>query len=184
MNTKWIVIGFVSAFLIILSAGTYVGMYVNYSNKEVSLRNAAEAQRGNIENIFDKTWKVIQQKAQVTDEYKNAFKEIYPALMEGRYSKGDGSLMKWVQESNPDFDASLYKDLMNSIEVERTAFSHQQKYMLDIIREHNVLLQSIPSKWFVSNTLPIQYTVISSSKSKAVMVSGEDNDVDLFKKNK
>ena len=68
----------------------------------------------------------------MTDEYKEAFREIYPQLIEGRYSQGDGSLMKWIQESNPNFDTSLYKDLMNSIEVERTYFAAEQKKMLDI----------------------------------------------------
>lgn len=54
--------------------------------------------------------------------------------------------------------------------------------MLDIIREHETLINTLPSKWFISNKTPIEYTVISSSKSKEVMKSGEDNDVDLFKK--
>ena len=156
------------------------GMYVNYNNREVNLRNLAEAQRGNIENVYDKTWKILQQKAQVTDEYKEAFREIYPQLIEGRYSQGDGSLMKWIQESNPNFDTSLYKDLMNSIEVERTYFASEQKKMLDIIRQHNTLRQSIPSGWFVGSRPQIEYTVISSSKAKNVMEVGEDNDIDLF----
>ena len=159
---------------------TACAMYVSFNYREVNLRNLAEAQRGNIENVYDKTWKILQQKAQVTDEYKEAFREIYPQLIEGRYSQGDGSLMKWIQESNPSFDTSLYKDLMNSIEVERTYFAAEQKKMLDIIRQHTTLLQTIPSSWFLGGKMPIEYTVISSTKAKNVMQTGEDNDVDLF----
>ena len=52
--------------------------------------------------------------------------------------------------------------------------------MLDVIREHNVLLTTVPSKWFISNTETIEYTVISSTRSKAVMETGLDDDVSLF----
>ena len=64
--------------LIVSAVVTGFGMYVNYNNREVNLRNLAEAQRGNIENVYDKMWKILQQKAQVSDEYKEAFREIYP----------------------------------------------------------------------------------------------------------
>lgn len=181
MKTSNIIL--ISVIALVLGIAIVVGgMYINFNNREVNLRNLAEAQRGNIENVYDKMWKILQQKAQVTDEYKEAFREIYPQLIEGRYSQGDGSLMKWIQESNPNFDTSLYKDLMNSIEVERTYFASEQKKMLDIIRQHNTLRQSIPSGWFVGSRPEIEYTVISSSKAKAVMEHGEDNDIDLFKK--
>ena len=164
-----------------ISVLSLVGCYFGYNNKEITLRARAEAQRGKIEGVHDKMWKVIQQKAQVSNEYKNAFTEIYPAIMEGRYSgNGDGSLMKWVTEQNPNFDTSLYKDLMQSIEVLRSEFQRSQETMIDYIREHTTLCSTYPGKWFISNTLAIEYTVISSTKSKTVMATGIDDDVKLF----
>jgi hypothetical protein len=101
--------------------------------------------------------------------------------MEGRYSgDGDGSLMKWVTEQNPNFDTSLYKDLMQSIEVLRSEFQRAQETMLDCIREHSTLCSTYPGRWFISNTSEIEYTVISSTKSKVVMDTGIDDDVKLF----
>lgn len=173
MKKTYIVLIIVAAFIAII-----VGMYFSYNNKEVSLRNQSDAQIGKIEGVYDKMWKVIQQKAQVTSEYKDAFKEIYPELIAGRYS-GE-SMMKWIQESNPEFDASLYKDLMQSIEILRTEFQHAQEKELDIIREHKNLCSTYPSKWFVSNTEPIEYTIISSTKSKATMETGLDDDINVF----
>ena len=169
--------------LVILGCGaaTFAGMYFSYNNKEIALRAKAEAQVGKIEGVHDKMWKVIQQKAQVTTEYKDAFAEIYPDIISGRYSgEGDGSLMKWVTESNPNFDTSLYIDLMQSIEILRSEFQRNQETMLDIVREHKVLISTFPSKWFISNTMEIEYTVISSTKSKVVMDTGIDDDVKLF----
>jgi hypothetical protein len=174
------IIGIVVAIVIAVFGLTTLTMYFTYNNKDAKLRAQVEAQRGKIESVHDKMWKVLQQKAQVSNEYKVAFSEIYPALIEGRYSQGDGSLMKWIQEANPNFDTSLYKDLMQSIEIQRTEFQKVQERMLDIIREHNVLLTTVPSKWFISNTEPIEYTVISSTRSKTVMETGLDDDVSLF----
>ena len=75
---------------------------------------------------------------------------------------------------------SLYRDLMQSIEIQRTEFQTAQGRMLDIIREHETLTRTYPARWFVSNTMLLEYKVISSSRSKEVMIEGEDNDVDLF----
>lgn len=172
-------------FTVILGLGicTVIGAYFSYNNKEVTLRTQAEAQRGKVEGVHDKMWKVIQQKAQVSNEYKDAFSEIYPAIMEGRYSgENDGSLMKWVTEQNPNFDTGLYKDLMQSIELLRTEFQKNQERMLDIIREHTTLCSTYPGKWFINNKLTIDYTVVSSSKSKIVMDTGIDDDINIFKK--
>ena len=171
------------ALLVILGCGaaTFAGMYFSYNNMEIALRAKAEAQVGKIEGGHDKMWKVIQQKAQVTTEYKDAFAEIYPEIISGRYSgEGDGSLMKWVTESNPNFDTSLYTDLMQSIEILRSEFQRNQETMLDLVREHKVLISTFPSKWFISNTMEIEYTVISSTKSKGVLETGIDDDVKLF----
>lgn len=169
--------------LVILGCGaaTFAGMYFSYNNKEIALRAKAEAQVGKIEGVHDKMWKVIQQKAQVTTEYKDAFAEIYPDIISGRYSgDGDGSLMKWVTESNPNFDTSLYIDLMQSIEILRSEFQRNQETMLDLVREHKTLCTTYPGRWFISNTMEIEYTVISSTKSKVVIETGIDDDVKLF----
>ena len=155
-------------------------MCVSYSNKEISLRNQSNAQIGKIEGVYDKMWKVIQQKAKVTSEYKEAFKEIYPELISGRYSEGE-ELMKWIQEDNPDFDASLYKDLMQSIEILRTEFQHAQERELDIIREHNNLRQKFPGSLFVGNREEINYNIISSTQAKTIMTTGLDDDIELWK---
>ena len=181
MNLKKI-ITLVSVGLACLLIIIGVSMYFTYNNQEISLRKESIAQKGKIEGVYDKMWKILQQKAQVTDQYKESFSEIYPNLIEGRYSKGDGSLMKWIQENNPNFDTSLYKDLMESIESQREAFQTSQERMLDIIREHNTLCKQFPSKWFISDDSDINYIVISSTVSKQVMETAKDDNIDLFKK--
>jgi len=53
------------------------------------------------EVVFDNTWKTISQLVQVSDDYKNSFKEIYVGMAQARNSGNDAKLMKWVKESNP-----------------------------------------------------------------------------------
>lgn len=161
---------------------TLVGAYFNYNNREIALRQDCEAQKGKVEGVHDAMWKIISQKAQVSTEYKEGFDSIYTHIIEGRYSQGDGSLMKWIVEANPEFDSSLYKDVMDAIEQQRTIFRNVQEVMIDKIREHETLCKTYPGKWFISDTSPIDYKIISSGRSKVVMESGEDNDIDLYNK--
>ena len=139
-------------------------LYFVYNNREVALRKEAEAQRGKIESVYDTMWKVLKQEAGVTEQYRQTFEKIYPALIAGRYSGNGGELVKMIQESNPAFDTKLYDKLMQAIGADGT----------------NAWTSSLPSKWFISNKSKIDYTVISSEKTQSVMTTRREDDVDLF----
>lgn len=159
-----------------------VMMYVSYNNQEVRLRNQIGAQQKKNEATFDQTWKIIQQQAGVSSEYKDSFREIYTDIMNARYSKGDGTLMKFIKEHNPEFDSSLFKKVMTSIEAQRVNFTREQSLLLDLQREHNNLLQTLPSSIFVGGRAPIEVKIVTSGKTNKSFETGEDNDVDLFPK--
>ena len=125
-------------------------------------------------------WKVIKQKAEVSDKYRETFERVYPEIIAGRYSDGS-SAMKWIQEANPNFDTSLYNDLMQAIEIQRTHLHNAQTRMLDVIRERASLIESYPSRWFITNKSEIEYEVISSTKTHNVVETRIDDDVDVFK---
>lgn len=180
MNLKKVIALIISGILVILLIVGF-SMYFSYNNDEIALRKEAVAQKGKVEGVYDKMWKILQQKAQVTDQYKESFAKIYPELISGRYSQGDGSLMKWIQENNPNFDTTLYKDLMASIESQREEFQTSQERMLDIIREHETLCGQFPGIWFISNKSPIEYKVISSTITKQIIETSNDDNIDLFK---
>ena len=155
-------------------------MFFTYNNKEIYLRKEADAQRKKIESTHDKMWKVIKQKAEVSDKYLETFERVYPEIIAGRYSEGS-SAMKWIQEANPNFDTSLYNDLMQAIEIQRTHLHNAQTRMLDVIRERASLIESYPSRWFITNKSEIEYEVISSTKTHNVVETRVDDDVDVFK---
>lgn len=173
-----------STTIIILSIVTIIviviAMYFSYNNKEIALRKESEAQRGKIETVRDRMFQIIREQANVSTEYRDAFNEIYPKIIEGRYKDG-GGLMKWIQEANPQFDTSLYQTVSNSIEVQRTAFTSTQNRMLDIINQRATLIEQMPGCWFIKNKSTIDYTPISTTATKTVMATGIDDYTFNFK---
>ena len=177
MKHLGIFIGLAVALLLVI---VLVGMYFVYNNREIALHKEADAQQKKIEAVYDKMWKVISQKANISKEYKESFREIYNDIIAGRYEKDSGNLMKWITEANPDFDSSVYLDLMNTVEVLRSEFQHSQERMLDIIRERETLINQYPSKFFISDKSVIEYEVISSTQTKSIIDERVEDDIELF----
>ena len=169
------IIGSITAAIAAVAVILWFIVSIHYNNQEKGLRNRGTAQVGKIEVVFDEMWKVFQDQAGITDQYKTAFHEIYNDIISGRYSQGDGSLMKWITEHNPEFDSSIYLNLMRSVEKYRGLFAVEQTTMLDIIRQHTDLVTMEPSSWFIKRKYLIEYTVISGTETKAIMESGVDD---------
>lgn len=152
-------------------------LFFHYNNLEISLRKEAEAQENDISTVHDTMWKIIKEKAGVAEKYRDTFEKIYPELISGRYYNDGGNAMKWIEESNPDFDTSLYDSLMDSISTQRIIFQRAQKRMLDIVREHNTLIRRMPDRFFITDKSPIEYVPIISDRTSDVMQTRVDNEI-------
>lgn len=179
MSNKALAIGgVVLGFLLI------IGMYwMSCTRSEVQLRNRVVAQQDVNKASHDTMWKILRDKAGVTSEYKEAFNEIYPKLIAGRYQDRQQLLAQFVKEANPKFDTSLYKDLMASIEAERHTFLREQKKLRDLKREHDTLLDQPPSSWFLSGRPHVEVVIVTSTSTEEAFESGRD-DEPLFPKKK
>lgn len=157
------------------------GGCLHYKSQEVSLRASFEAQQKVCETFHDQMWKVISQKAQVSEKAKDAFREIYTPLIEGRYgNEKGGSLMRFIQENNPQFDFSLYKDIQTAIEAKRAEFTREQGKLLDIKREHDIVRRSPVSSLFVGSVPELEAKIVTSTRTTEAFDSGVDNDVKVF----
>lgn len=160
--------------ILLFTAGVY------YSNKEIRLVNKAEAQQKVCKAYFDTMWKTISQKCQIKNDYKKSFGEIYTSIMEGRYSNGrGGSLMSWIQEANPNYDSSLFRELMQTIESMRTSYFLEQKALSVIYNEHKDLIQTWPSSKFVGKRPLLKITIITSTETEKVYESGKEDNIEL-----
>lgn len=192
MKKRLITGGIIVSICIILTI-IWFSMKINAQNKNERLKAQIVAQQKSNEANFDKMKKVIKGVAETAkvkmDMSTNAFKEIYPALMEGRYNKEkDGMFMKWIQESNPQFDlnaaTSLYDKLSVAIESNRQEFFNEQQKLIDYNREQHTLLSTFPSSMFLDKKDTISITIITSYDTKKTFASGEENDTDIFKPTK
>ena len=156
-------------------------MYVTLSNKEVRLNNAAVAQEQVCKLDFDNMFKTIKQTANVAEEAKESFKEIYFGITDKTYANDKNLVMKWVTVANPQFDMKLFDRLMTIIESKRNDNQYQQSKLADLQREWKDLTGTFPGSIFLgSRTLNI--TFVTSARTKEVYRTGEDNDIDLFDK--
>jgi hypothetical protein len=177
--------GFLITAGVVLILGAMVVFWaIGVSNDEVKLRNTAVAQQESNQAFYGKLWQILHEKAGVADEYKESFKEIYVPLIEGRYSQGDGSLMKWITEHNPEFDASLYKDLMATIEGQRNGFFTEQQKLIDINREHTNMRTTIPRKWIVGKRTELGIVIINPVVATEAFKTGVEPETNLFNRDK
>jgi predicted negative regulator of RcsB-dependent stress response len=166
------------------------GMWMNYNNTQIELREKVVAQQEVCKANYDKMFKVISQVAQVPEQFmeksKEAFKEIYPELMEGRYGNDrGGAMMSWVTESNPQFDmgaaSKLYENIQIAVEANREEYFVQQAKLIDMNRAHTVYVTKVgPRQMFLSDTSVIEITIITSTVAEKVYETGKDDDIKLF----
>lgn len=169
---------------------------IGVSNDEKRILLRGEAQQEVCEAFFSNMWEILQTKAGVASEYKDAFSEIYVPLIEGRYND-DNLLMKWITESNPTFDPSLYKDLMVAIESQRNGFFLEQTKLIDIDREHKTMRAVFPKSLIIGKRPNIGYKVdpetgkvtngiviLKNLATTDAYATGVDKSPDLFNRNK
>jgi hypothetical protein len=178
-KTGWIIFGLIAIFAVSL-----IIWAIGVSNDEKRLYLTGKAVQKDCEVIFDNTWKTIAGQAKVTDKYKEGFKEIYIGMMEGRY-KNDGNggkevLMKWIQESNPTFDASLYSKLMNTIEGTRKEFTFNQQKLIDIDRQHKTMKATFPNSLIIGGRPDLEIKLVTSARTEEAFKTGQDNNADPF----
>jgi len=172
--------------VVVLAVGAILWA-IGVSNDEKRIKLRGEAQQEVCEAFFSNMWEILQTKAGVATEYKEAFKEIYVPLIEGRYND-DNLLMKWITESNPTFDPSLYKDLMVAIEAQRNGFFLEQSKLIDIDREHKTMKAVFPASLVIGNREPIGgengIVILKNLATTDAYKTGTDASPDLFNRDK
>ena len=176
-TVNYVVIGICAIALIVIGA-----MYFTYQNQEVRLAESITAKIEDNKSHYTKMWEVLTNQAGVSKQYAKDFKEIYPALVSGRYSNGQGQMMQWIQEHNPNFDTSLYNKLMVSIEGQRESFHNTQRQLIDLNRQHETLLKTVPSKWFLGNKSSIDIPVVINDASEKAFETEKETPMNLFDK--
>lgn len=171
----------VSAILLL----SFVGCAISNTNREVGLRNQFTQKMSERQTFYEKMWKTISQKTQISLRNDSSFRENINIIMAGR-KDAPQVFFKWITETNPNANyeqvAALYKDLSRTIESEREGFFQQEKVLQDVKLQHDNLLSKFPSNLVLTifNRHKIKYIPISSDRTDEVFSTGKDNDVKLF----
>jgi hypothetical protein len=173
-----------SAAILVLLGVVYISMSISATNREASLRNSIEAKIKDNKSNYTKMFEILVEQAGVSAQYAEDFKEIYPSLVEGRYNHGGGQMMQWIQEHNPTFDTSLYKQVMTSIEAQRESFHSTQQQLTDLSRQHNNLLTMFPTSWFLSDVEKIEIPIVINNAAEKAFSSGKEDSMNLFPRHK
>lgn len=176
-NNLIVTIGAIVAVVVLV--GLAFAMYISITNTEIRKYKHYEAKQKDIENVYDEVWVTISQKADISKDYRDSFKDIYTHIMSERYEKGDGTLMKWIKESNPNFETTLYLDLAQTIESKRGEFKNAQTELLDVVRDYNTYISVFPNRLFLSKQ-EIKPQLISTSRTQEAIRTGIDDNVKLF----
>jgi hypothetical protein len=165
--------------VLLVVVGPIVGYWIKTSNTEKTLRNKIPAQIDKVDMFYTKLVEILVTKAGVTKAYAEAATDFQVAVMEGRYSTGE-KMMMWIQEANPTFDQSLYKDLMNSIEGLREGFFIEQVKLRDLKLTHDNLIDIFPSSLFVGKRGKIDVQILVNVETKEARETGIDKTPELF----
>lgn len=168
--------------LFVALMATFVFPLLGFYNTEATLRTSYEAKTDANKADFDNVWKTISQVAQVPAQYKSDFAEVFGTIMDARYEKGDGTLMKWIHEQNPTFDSSLYAKVQTVVESTRASWTTRQKELRDIKREHDQLLRTFPGVFFnlVLQRAELPVVLVTSTRTEESFTTGTDDQTQLF----
>lgn len=165
-------------FIVAIGFGIF-NTYTSLYDRNVHLNSDFKAAKGQVETEFNTMVKTLQDEATLVVLQNDKAIEYAKVLMEGNYTKNDGSLMKWINIQFPNMDQKNYDKLMDNIEAARKGFQTKQDRVLSIIEQHDNLRGEFWSSIFLGKLEPLEYTIISSKKAKEVMITGDD-DTNMF----
>lgn len=174
-------IGLVVSVIAISLVGIGIGVYNDCIAQEAGIK----AQYAQNKNNYDNYFKKLREVAQVPELYVNDLKSVYASALQGRYGeKGSQAVFQFIKEHNPNFDASLYKEIQQVIQAGRTDFEANQKTLIDKKRVYELGIQTFPRTLFVKFLgFPridlTQYDIVLSGETEKVFENKRSEPIQL-----
>jgi hypothetical protein len=167
--------------LVAFVAGSYIVNY-NYGNR---VERQIEATHTDNRNVLAQYSTRIMEMAQIPDMYKEDVIEIYEGALTGRYGdNGSQAMFQWLQEQNPQVDASMYTNIQQSMEAGRNQFQNSQTRLIDLKRGYETRLGSFYSGFWLSVAgyprIDLDdYNIVTNDHSNDAFETGIDNGIQL-----
>ena len=182
MKTALLGLAVVVGILVVVFFGTALG----YRSDCVALEARIKAQYKQDQNNYDNMWKKFKEMAQVPEQYVADMKKIWGDTLKGRYgAEGSKAVFQFIQEHNPQLDASIYAKLQAAIEAGRNGFAADQQQLLDIKREYEVVLngnRALLVGWLMSYpTIDLaEYDIVTSDETQETFKNKKSKEIDVF----
>lgn len=138
-----IILGFFVVVILVAVIG--VMSFIGINNDCVQMESSIKGQYSQNQNNYDNMWKKFKEATQVTSMYSDDLKKVYDSAIKNRYEKSGNVMMNWIKEHNPNFDASMYKNIQVMIESGRNTFESNQKMLIDKKMIYETKLNSFPT---------------------------------------
>ena len=136
----WLVLGLL-AVLVLGIGGVIFASYVSAYNYGNNMENQLKAVQTDNRNILAQYGQKVMEVAQVPNMYADDVQRVTREAIEGRYGEnGSQAMFQWLQEQNPQLDASLYAQIQQVIEAGRNNFENGQRRQIDIRRQYETAL--------------------------------------------
>lgn len=176
-------------FMVVLVGGVIFGVttYFNFANKGIAIENTLDAKYEDNKNVMAGFSTKVKEIAQVANMSATAQGKLIELANKSRYgADGSKATMQFFQEQNPNIDSTLFRNLQQVIESERTRFSNAQTEMLDIKRTYKTMLdQPYSGFWLRLAGLPKtnldKYTIVINDYTNAAFETKRAEAIDLSK---
>lgn len=178
--------GWIALIIVVLVAICGIGTVISYHNTAVRMETNIGKFDRESQNVLSNYTMKLKEKAQIPDMYKKDLGEIVDKTFKGRYGDGGSKAMfQFIKETMPNFDSSLYKDLMITMEAGRNDFRLSQSRKLDICQKYESMTLQFPASFIFGITgkgyhnveQKCQIVVDSSTTDK--FKSGVDQEIKL-----
>lgn len=130
-----VLVGFVG--MVIIAAIIAVTSYIRANDYGSRIEAQLDGEYDNNMQVLAQGQQKVLEIAQVPAMYKDDFKEIISADVQGRYGKdGSNATFQWLKEHDVALDSSMYKKIQQAIESYRDEFKNAQTKMIDIRRQY------------------------------------------------
>jgi hypothetical protein len=168
---KYSFLGISAAFTVIIAI-IYFALDVHYNNLHIGYHNLYAADSSKIENRIYTMWNIIRDKYSIKEDYFEEFREI--AKVHTDAFSQNGAVARWIHTNFQQLDASIYLDMMASVESERLGLENSQNDILNVCKFHNDLVTKRISCWFISDKTLLTWELISSEETRQIMKSRRD----------
>lgn len=183
-----------SAAILGVIAGLVVTIVLFYFLGYLGFRNAAQAyeidvpaQYTEMQNVYDNGWKKVVEIAQVPALQAQQTKEVYAAVMTGRYgANGSKAFVQLIHEQNPNLPAETYVTIQRTIESFHDSFQASQTNLIARKQEYGKFITATTGSIFynwIGNYPHIHIGVPSGAADDFQIVTSDKTQTD-FKNHK